>query len=131
MSSSLMICYTVSMHELPITQQMIKIAEQHCRDHGGRRVTRIDLVIGDASGYVGSSVEMYFDVISEGTLCQGAELHITHVKPKLRCTVCGHLFERVPFSFACPDCGGDGIPSEVGREFRIETIQIETGEVKK
>lgn len=58
------------MHEYPITQQIIKIAEEHCRKAEGSRVTKINLVIGDYSGYVGSSVQMYFDVISEGTMCE-------------------------------------------------------------
>ena len=113
------------MHELPITEHIIKLAEKHCRDAGGKRVVRIDLVIGDYSGYVGSSVQMYFDVISEGTLCEGAIINIEHVKPKLRCPGCGNLFERELLSFACPDCGTDGEPTEIGKEFYIDTIEIE------
>ena len=60
------------MHELPITQHIIKIAEKHCRDNNGKRVVKVNLVIGDYSGYVGDSVQMYFDIIGEGTLCEGA-----------------------------------------------------------
>ena len=113
------------MHELPITQHIIEIAEKHCRDAGGSRVRRVDLVIGDYSGYVGSSVQMYFDVISEGTLCDGAEIVIEHVKPKLECPSCGEIFEREPLSFACPKCGTDGRPTEIGKEFYIDSIEIE------
>ena len=74
------------MHEYPITQQIIKIAEDHCKKAGADRVTKINLVIGDYSGYVGSSVQMYFDIISEGTMCEKAEVAIQHIKPKLRCS---------------------------------------------
>lgn len=113
------------MHELPITENIIKIAGEHCSENGGSRVTAIHLVIGDYCGYVGSSIQMYFDVISEGTLCEGARLEMTRVKPKLRCKSCGALFERKPLSFTCPTCGGDGEPSEIGKEFYIESIEIE------
>jgi len=115
----------MSMHELPITEHIIEIAEKHCRENGGSRVLRVDLVIGDYSGYVGSSVQMYFDVISRGTVCEGAQVHIEHVKPRLRCPSCGELFERELLSFACPKCGTDGEPTEIGKEFYIDTIEIE------
>lgn len=114
------------MHELPITEKIVKIAEDHCRENGGTKVTKIHLVIGENSGIVGSSVQMYFDVITEGTLCEGAELEMTPVKPKLRCKSCGHLFVRAPFSFSCPECGGDGEPTDIGREFYIDTIEVES-----
>lgn len=113
------------MHEYPITQQIIKIATNHCHDAGGTQVTKINLVIGDYSGYVGSSVQMYFDVISEGTVCEGAEVSIQHIKPKLKCEACGALFEKRPLSFDCPECGGQGGPTDIGKEFYIESIEIE------
>ena len=56
-----------SMHEYPITEQIIKIAEKHCREAEAERVRKVKLVIGDYSGYVGDSVHMYFDLIAEGT----------------------------------------------------------------
>lgn len=114
------------MHEYPITQQIIKIAGEHCEKQGGSRVTKINLVIGDYSGYVGSSVQMYFDIISEGTICEGAQVAIQHVKPKLKCADCGALFEKQPLSFDCPKCGGQGGPTDIGKEFYIESIEIES-----
>lgn len=68
---------------------------------------------------------MYFDIISKGTMVDGATIEIEHIKPKLKCTRCGELFERKPFSFECPVCKGQGEPSEVGKEFYIDTIEVE------
>ena len=82
------------MHEYPITEQIIKIAGKHCRESGGSKVTKVNLVIGDYSGYVGESVQMYFDIISEGTVCDGALVEIEHIAPKLRCPDCGELFKH-------------------------------------
>ncbi len=113
------------MHEYPITQQIIKIASKHCEESGGAKVSKINLVIGDYSGYVGSSVQMYFDIIAEGTICEGAEVSIRHIKPKLRCADCGALFEKQLLSFTCPECGGQGGPTDIGKEFYIESIEIE------
>ncbi len=71
------------MHEYPITEQLIKIAEEHCEKAGAHKVTRINLVVGEYSGFVPESIHMYFDMISEGTKCEGAEIDITRVKAKL------------------------------------------------
>lgn len=113
------------MHEFPITQRIIQMAEDRCREHGGLRVTDIGLVVGLYSGFIGESIQMYFDVLTEGTLCEGARLRIRTVKPMLRCSQCEALFERSPMSFACPACGGDGHPTEIGKEFFIEAIDVE------
>ena len=114
------------MHEYPITQQIIKIAEDHAREAGAVKVSAIHLVVGDYSGFIGESIQMYFDVISEGTLCDGAKIEITRVKPKLKCEKCGTYFERKAFSFTCPLCGGEGGPTEIGKEFYIDSIEVET-----
>lgn len=113
------------MHEYPITEQIIKICEDHCRQAKANKVTKVNLVIGDYSGYVGDSVQMYFDIISQGTLCDGALVEIQHIKPKLRCSECGELFYKKPLSFECPHCGGEGGPTDIGKEFYIESIEVE------
>lgn len=114
------------MHEYPITKQIIKIAEKHAADAGASRVKKINLVVGDYSGFVGESIDMYFRSISEGTTCEGAEIEIKRVKPKVKCRLCGEIFERKPFSFDCPKdgCKGLGEPTEIGKEFFIESIEI-------
>ena len=113
------------MHEYPITLYIIKIAEKHCKEAGASRVKKIKLVIGDYSGYVSDSVHMYFDLIGEGTMCEGAEIEIENVKPMLRCSQCGELFKKKLLSFECPHCGGEGGPTEIGKEFYVESIEVE------
>ena len=116
------------MHEYPITRQIIKIAEKHAAERGAARVARITVVVGDLCGYVPDTVKLYFDEISKGTMCEGGELVLKRIKPKLRCTGCGELFERKLFSFACPECGGEGVPSGIGSEFYVESVEIESDE---
>jgi hydrogenase nickel incorporation protein HypA/HybF len=113
------------MHEYPITKRIIQIAEEHAKKEGASRIILINHVVGDYSGFIGESVSMYFDIISEGTLCEGAALNIRRVAPMLRCRSCGELFKKVPFSFECPKCKGEGGPTEIGKEFYIESIEVE------
>ncbi len=112
------------MHEYPVTVQIVEIASETARKHHGR-VRGIHLVVGKDSGFVGESIQMYFDVVAEGTLCEGALLTVEGIRPKLRCESCGTLFERRAFSFRCPACGGDGEPTEIGKEFYIKSVELE------
>lgn len=113
------------MHEYPATQRIIEIACAKAAEHGSPRVRSIDLVVGEDAGYIGESIRLYFGMIAAGTACADAELRIRHIRPQLRCTGCGALFERRPFSFQCPHCQATGRPSEIGREFYVEAVELE------
>lgn len=113
------------MHEYPITQQIIKIATKHCEESGAQKVTKIKLVIGERSGFVAESIQMYFDIITEGTPCEKATVEVEHIRSQMKCPKCGKLFFRKPLSFECPDCGVDGEPTEIGKEFYIDYIEVE------
>jgi len=112
------------MHEYPITFEIIKIAESYGEKNNGERVVEIGLVIGEDSGFIGDSIEMYFDEIAKETICEGARISIKYVKPKLKCRNCKELFERRLFSFNCPSCGSLGEPTDIGKELYVEYIEI-------
>lgn len=113
------------MHEYPLTCEIIRIAEGYGKVNNALKVLKIGLVVGEYSGFVGDSIQMYFDEISIDTLCEGSVIEIKYVKPKLKCSNCGILFERQLLSFYCPNCNGLGRPTEIGKEFYIEFIEIE------
>ncbi|MDR1565618.1 MAG: hydrogenase maturation nickel metallochaperone HypA [Oscillospiraceae bacterium] len=114
------------MHEYEVTRQIIETALCHAERHGGSRVSKIQLVMGESCGYLADSILLYFDIIAEDTSCAGAKIDIEAVKPKLKCKVCGKLFERKPFEFSCTNsgCKGEGEPTEIGREFYIAAIEF-------
>ena len=107
------------MHEYPAAKNIIDIVSGYTI----KKVKKINLVIGESSGILGESLSLYFDIIAEGTPCGGAALSIKSVKPALRCKTCGAFFLRKPFTFDC-ECGGEGMPTEIGNEFYIESIEV-------
>ena len=113
------------MHEFPITEHIVKLASEECEKAGAVRVKAVNLVCGDYCGYVPESIHMYFDVISKDTVCDGADINITRIEPKLKCPACGEIFKRPMLSFACPKCGTDGEPTDIGKEFYIDSIEVE------
>ena len=110
------------MHEYSLAQSILHSAAEHA---DGAKVLQIDLVIGESSGILGESLRMYFDIFAENTLCEEAVIEIETVKPKLSCKACGMLFVRKPFSFTCT-CGGEGEPTDIGREFFIKSITVDS-----
>jgi hydrogenase nickel incorporation protein HypA/HybF len=118
------------MHELPLVRSVIEKASANAAERGSKKVSSILLVVGDGSGYVPESIQMYFDIASAGSPCEGAQLSIRRVKPLMKCNLCGKLFERRPFTFDCPGCGGEGSPTETGQELYIEEIEIEVSSDK-
>ena len=114
------------MHEHHYALQIFQEAESYAKESGSARVSEIRLKLGKDSGLAAENISLYFETISEGTICEGAKLTFNLVTPLLRCRTCGKLFERKPFSFACDseDCTGEGEPTEIGREFVIESVVV-------
>ena len=112
------------MHELAITEEILRITVEHAEKAQAQRVTDIHLVIGDLSSVVDDSVQFYFDFSSPGTVAEGAELHFQRVPARLRCRQCEQEFEPDDRDWHCPNCqalGGDVIQ---GREFYLESIEV-------
>ncbi len=113
------------MHEYAVTQSMIKLALDEANRAGASKILEIRLVIGDLSTIIDDSVQMYFDIMSEGTIAQGARLVFNRVKAQFKCRQCGEVFEKPPQGFDCPKCGGLGMPTDKGKEFYIESLEVE------
>ncbi|MEI6100887.1 MAG: hydrogenase maturation nickel metallochaperone HypA [Eubacteriales bacterium] len=113
------------MHEYHEAIHIIEHAIEQAQADGKNKVTKINLVIGENSGYSGDTIRMHFEDAAAGTICEGAEINVRPVKAMLKCPDCGELFVRKPFRFDCPHCGAQGVPSEVGREMSIESIEAE------
>ena len=113
------------MHELAVTESLLEIALRHAREADAERITRLNVVIGELSSIVDESVQFYWDIVSEGTLAEGAELHFERVEGALRCLDCGHTFPLRGKDFVCPKCGASRVSAVGGDEFRLESIEIE------
>jgi hydrogenase nickel incorporation protein HypA/HybF len=114
------------MHEYPVTERIIKIAVETAINNKAHQITGINLVIGDLSGFIGESIQMYFDILSKGTLAEKAKINIKTVQTRFKCEKCGQMFEISNRDYQCPKCGGDGLPTETGKEFYIESIEVDS-----
>jgi hydrogenase nickel incorporation protein HypA/HybF len=109
------------MHELTITQNIIDIAVSQAQN---RRITGINLVIGELSSVVEESIRFCFDVISKDTPAEGASIAVARVPAVLRCVSCGSEF-GMEKAGVCPACGKHGGEVAAGKEFYMESIEVE------
>lgn len=110
------------MHELPVVQDIIRVVNNEAEKNRFVRIKSITVVVGEMSSVVDESVQMYFELLAEGTPCEQAKLIFEHRFATLKCSACGHEFEHRK-SFSCPLCGGDGILVKgTGRELFIQSI---------
>jgi hydrogenase nickel incorporation protein HypA/HybF len=118
------------MHEASASEALVKMVSDEALERSkaeGKdfRVVRINLVVGEATGYMRESLEFYVAASAKGTPAEGAILDLRYVKPLLRCPSCGLEYQRKRFTFECPSCGAQGEMTKVGGEFYVDSIEIE------
>ncbi len=118
------------MHEYHGAVQIIEHAQDLCRERKHNQVNKIQLVIGAASGYTFEVVKEYFEDVSKGTVCEGAEITVRMADVMLRCPNCNELFVKRLLQYNCPICNTPGNPTEAGKEMAIDFMESEWIEEK-
>jgi hydrogenase nickel incorporation protein HypA/HybF len=113
------------MHELSVTQSILKIALEHAEKANSKRITDLHIVMGDLSSMVDDSVQFYWDIIAKDTLAEGATLHFRRVPVELQCRSCSEMFHPAGEQFSCPRCGSLSVKVVAGEEFFVESIDVE------
>ena len=114
------------MHEYAVTESILNIATEYAHRAKAKRVTHLYLVIGHLSSIVDDSVRFYWATLSEGTLCEGSQLHFERVPASLTCRDCGTTYTLTGELTFCPQCQSDRVRVVTGEEFRLDSIEIET-----
>lgn len=113
------------MHELSLSSAILGTVLRHA---DGRRVKSVQMRVGTMRQVVPDSLEFYFDIVTRGTLCEGAELEQEQVAALLRCESCATEWRPELPTFRCPGCGGGEVETLAGGEFDIESIVVEEKE---
>jgi hydrogenase nickel incorporation protein HypA/HybF len=114
------------MHELSVTENLLSIATEHARKAGAARVTSLRIVMGQLSTFIDDSVQFYWDIISQGTLCEGAKLVFERVPATVLCLDCNESYAPGADLTLCPRCSGGNVRVTGGTEFRLDSIDVET-----
>ena len=113
------------MHELAITQSMFDIVLQQAEQAQVKKVTKINLVIGELTGVVSDCIQFYVDFLSKGTVAEGAVVSVTAVPATAKCLSCGMTFTVREMEWICPYCSEVSLEVTGGRELFVESIEVE------
>lgn len=113
------------MHELAVTQSILKIALDHAEKVDAKRITDLHIVMGELSSMVDDSVQFYWEIIAKDTIAQKAQLHFRRIPAELQCVSCSEKYRPTNEELVCPKCGNAGAKIISGEEFALESIDIE------
>jgi hydrogenase nickel incorporation protein HypA/HybF len=114
-------------HELSLSSAILETALRH---GDGRRVKSVQMRIGTMRQVVPDSLGFYFEIVTRGTLCEGAVLEQEQILARFRCEGCGHEWSPEMPMFRCPECGGGEVEMVAGNEFEIDSIVVEEKEAQ-
>ena len=113
------------MHEANITDSLLALAVEKASEAKANKITRINLVVGELAGIVPDCVQFYFDVVSKGTLADGAMLNFEMKPTQLRCRKCDKEFTPTTHDWTCPNCKEMSTEIVSGRECYMESIEVD------
>jgi hydrogenase nickel incorporation protein HypA/HybF len=113
------------MHEMPVTQSLLKIALQHAEKANAKRITDLHIVMGELASMVDDSIQFYWEIIAKDTIAQQATLHFRRIPAELQCMTCFEKYHPDGRELVCPQCGGVGAKIIAGEEFSLEAIDVE------
>lgn len=113
------------MHELAVTESVLQIAVKYAQQAGASRVTDLYLVIGQLSSIIDDSVQFYWEIVTEDTLCAGSKLHFERKPAQLVCLDCGKEYIITGEMSPCPSCGSAVVKVISGDQFFLDSIEIE------
>jgi len=103
----------------------LELALRHADKAAARRIVKLNLLIGELATVVDDSVAHYWDIISKGTMAEGAELVFDRVAGRMHCLPCEHDYAVAGGQLSCPICAGTRVRIIAGREFRLVSIEID------
>lgn len=115
------------MHELPVTESILKIVLAHAEKNDVRRVVTIHLQVGKLSDLEDEWMQRYFDYVSRGTPADGAKLLIERTPIRLECSACAESYtveSRADIQKPCPCCGCTDVRLVSGREYFIKNMEV-------
>jgi len=113
------------MHEMSIVENLLEIIQRHAPTNGAARVKVIRLRIGEMTAVVPESLRFCFEVASEGTVAQGADLQIESVPIVGHCQTCNSDFEVEADVFICPNCDSLSVELTSGNELDVVNVELE------
>ncbi len=112
------------MHEGSIVAELIRVAEQHAPP--AARILRLGVQVGRLTGISPDAMQFYFEVMREGTRCEGARLEVALLPLRGRCGACQQTVTLESEAvWTCAACGQTAVGWENGDELDLRELEVE------
>ena len=113
------------MHEMSIAQSLFDILREEMVKNNAKTLRSVKLRIGELSAIVPDSLSFCFQVMTQGTDMEGAELIMDIIPLEGMCNSCGKSFEIKGYAFKCPHCEGTEIETVSGQDLSIVEMVVD------
>ena len=112
------------MHEVGIMENTLAIALKQAAQERASQIHRLTMRIGPLSGVVPEALEFAFDVLTRGTIAEGATLEVERVPIICFCSACRLEFQPSDLFCECPQCHAPSIEVRQGRELELASVEV-------
>ncbi len=112
------------MHELSVTQALLRQVETVAAQHDSHRVVAITLAIGPLSGVEAPLLVRAFTVARAGTIAEEAMLEIETMPVTVWCGACDAETEVAPNALLCGSCGTWRVDLRSGNELLLKRVEL-------
>ncbi len=109
------------MHEFGLCEAILEAVERRA---AGRPVTRVRVRIGTLHRVVEPALDQAFEMVSTGTVADGADVDVVVIPVQATCSACGEVTESADPVVICPACGATDPAMVGGDELTLESIQL-------
>ncbi|RCX32844.1 hydrogenase maturation nickel metallochaperone HypA [Thioalbus denitrificans] len=113
------------MHELSLCEGILQVIEEQHRNGAFTRVRTLWLEIGALAGVEPDALRFGFDVVTRGSVAEGARLEIIEQPGQAWCLPCGAQVVVAARHSACPRCHSHQLQVTGGEELRIHSMEVE------
>ncbi len=112
------------MHEYSVVEALLNQCEEHAKQNGATKVTKVICKIGVMSGIETHLLQTAFDTFKEGTICEEALLLLNTQKLKLECKECGNVFEVDEVRYFCTKCESLRVKVLDGEDMYLMSLEM-------
>ncbi|GAB6054340.1 hydrogenase maturation nickel metallochaperone HypA [Magnetospira thiophila] len=112
------------MHEMSLTESMVRIMEDQALAQGFKTVTTVWLELGELSHAEPEAMRFCFEAVTRGTLAEGAVLEIIRTPGQAWCMDCAQSVVIARRYDPCPTCGGHKLQVTDGEDMRIKELEV-------
>jgi len=112
-------------HEVSLVESVLELIEDSARREGFSKVKKVVLEIGQLANVEPEAMMFCFDIVTRGSIAEGAQLEMQPTPGLAWCTACHNSVEIASRDMHCPRCGGYALQVTGGTEMRVKAVVVE------